>query len=79
MAKLRKMLGDVNQPEIVRLMRMIETQSKETLAKWAVDCAEERYLDIYEKDAFGKIYIRTPEIWKREERHMGRSARCGIA
>lgn len=56
MAKLRKMLGDVNQPEIVRLMRMIETQSKETLAKWAVDCAEERYLDIYEEAAFGKIY-----------------------
>ena len=56
MAKLRKMLGDINQPEIVRLMRMIETQSKETLAKWAVDCAEERYLDIYEEQAFGKIY-----------------------
>ena len=56
MAKLRKMLGDVNQPEIVRLMRMIETQSKETLVKWAVDCAEERYLDIYEEAAFGKIY-----------------------
>lgn len=56
MAKLRKMLGDINQPEIVRLMRMIETQSKETLAKWAVDCAEERYLAIYEEQAFGKIY-----------------------
>ena len=48
MAKLRKMLGDIHQPEIVQLMRMIETQSKETLAKWAVDCAEERYLPIFE-------------------------------
>lgn len=51
MAKLRKMLGDVGQPEIVRLMRMIETQSKETLARWAIDCAEERYLPIYEEQA----------------------------
>ncbi len=48
MAKLRKMMGDINQPEIVRLMRMIETQSRETLAKWAVDCAETRYLPIYQ-------------------------------
>ena len=49
MAKLRKMLGDVNQPEMIRLMRLIETQSKETLAKWAADCAEERYLAVYER------------------------------
>ncbi len=49
MAKLRKMLGSVNQPEVVRLMRMIETQSSKTLAKWAADCAEERYLAVYEK------------------------------
>ena len=49
MAKLRKMLGDINQPEAVRLMRLIETQSKETLAKWAVDYVEERYLPLCER------------------------------
>ena len=51
MAKLRKMLGGVSQPEIVRLMRMIETQSKERLAKWAVGCVQARYLPVFEKAA----------------------------
>lgn len=49
MAKLRKMLGDINQPEVIQLMKMIETQSKETLAKWAVSCAEARYLPVFEE------------------------------
>ena len=53
MAKLRKMLGDVKQPEIVHLMRMIETQSAETLAKWAVSCAKERYWPVYERNVPG--------------------------
>ena len=42
MARLRKRLGDVNRPEVIRLMRLIETQSKETPAKWAADCAGNR-------------------------------------
>lgn len=49
MAKLRKMLGDVNHPTTVALMRLIETQSKATLARWATETAAERYLPIYEK------------------------------
>lgn len=49
MAKLRKMLGDINAPVIVSLMSVIETQSKETLTNWAVSYAEEHFLDIYEK------------------------------
>ena len=53
MAKLRKMLGDINQPEVVRLMRLIETQSKETLAQWAADCVQERYLAVFEKSRPG--------------------------
>lgn len=49
MAKLRKMLGSVDSPHITALMRMIETQSKQTLALWAVNYTQNNYLDIYEK------------------------------
>ena len=35
-AKLRKMLGDVNSPYIASLMRLIETQSKATIARWCL-------------------------------------------
>lgn len=49
MAKLRKMLGQADDPQIITLMRLIETQSKDTLAAWAAACAKERYLAIYEK------------------------------
>ena len=50
MAKLRKMLGNVEDPEIVSLMRLIETQSRETLAKWAYGYARKAFLGIYEKE-----------------------------
>lgn len=46
MAKLRKMLGRADAPETQALMRLIETQSRITLAKWASDFARERYLPI---------------------------------
>lgn len=49
MAKLRKMLGRVDEPDIVELMAVIETQSKETLSGWALDWAENYFLEIYEK------------------------------
>lgn len=49
MAKLRKMLGSVEDPRVADMMRMIETQSKATLAHWAVSYAEEHFLDIYER------------------------------
>lgn len=49
MAKLRKMLGDINGPVIKSLMVLIETQSAATLAKWAVGYAEQYMLDIYRK------------------------------
>lgn len=55
MAKLRKMLGNINDSEIKALMKLIETQSKETLAKWAVDYVEEYCLDIYKKAYPGNI------------------------
>lgn len=50
MAKLRKMLGDVNSKECVDMMRLIETQSKATLSAWAIDFAKKEYLPIYEKE-----------------------------
>lgn len=47
--KLRKMLGDVNAPEAVALMRLIDTQSKATICNWCIDYAEQRILPLFEK------------------------------
>ena len=44
MAKLRKILGDVNAPVTVALMQLIETQSGTTLASWALSFVEENVL-----------------------------------
>lgn len=50
MAKqLRKMLGKADSPYIVSLMRLIETQSKATIAKWCMDYTEAHILPIYNK------------------------------
>ena len=49
MAKLRKMLGAADSPYIVSLMRLIETQSKETLVNWCVGYAQKHILPIYER------------------------------
>ncbi len=49
MPKLRKMLGKADSPYIISLMRLIETQSKETIAKWCLDYTEEFILPIFEK------------------------------
>ena len=48
MAKLRKMLCNIDSPECVSLMALMETQSKKTLASWAVEYAKTHYLPIYE-------------------------------
>ncbi|MGB4661005.1 MAG: hypothetical protein WBI07_17675 [Mobilitalea sp.] len=42
MAKARKMLSDWEAPCIQALVKLIETQSKITLANWAIDYAEEQ-------------------------------------
>jgi len=47
--KLRKMLGDVNAPSTVALMRLIDTQSKATICNWCIGYAEENILPIFEK------------------------------
>jgi hypothetical protein len=48
-SKLRKMLGALDWDCIISLMRLIETQSKKTLANWCLDYAEEYLLPIYQK------------------------------
>ena len=49
MPKLRKMLGAADSPYIVSLMRLIETQSKATIASWCMNYCEEHILPIFEK------------------------------
>ena len=46
---LRKMLGDIQSKECTALMRLIETQSRQTLAQWAVTYAEANYLPVFQK------------------------------
>ncbi|UWG95893.1 hypothetical protein LPY66_13325 [Dehalobacter sp. DCM] len=49
MPKAKKMLSDWKAPYIQSLMKLIETQSKETLAIWAVDYSERVILPLWYK------------------------------
>ena len=49
MAKLRKMLGSLDDPAILALMELIPTQSKATLARWAAEEVE-RLLPVWQKE-----------------------------
>lgn len=49
MARARKMLSDWDAPYIQPLVKVIETQSKSTLAHWAVDYAECILLPLWSK------------------------------
>lgn len=49
MPKPRKMLNDCDAPYIVSLMRLIETQSKVTIANWCVSYADAHLLPVWEK------------------------------
>lgn len=49
MPKARKMLSDWDTPYIQSLVRLIETQSKATLAIWALDYAERVILPLWSK------------------------------
>lgn len=53
MPKLRKMLGAADAPYIVSLMRLIETQSKATIANWCMAYCEANILPIFEKHCPG--------------------------
>lgn len=48
MAKIRKMLGKADSTYIISLMRLIETQNKNTIIKWCNEYAREHILPIYE-------------------------------
>lgn len=47
--KLRKMLGENDWEECREMMRVIETQSKETLALWGLSYVKENYMPILRK------------------------------
>lgn len=49
MKKLRKMMGKPTDEHIAELMNLISSQSKETIATWCLDYAEENILPIYLK------------------------------
>jgi len=49
MPEVRKMLGNRNAPYIQPLVKLIETQSKSTLAHWAVDYAGQFILPLWSK------------------------------
>jgi hypothetical protein len=49
MKKLRKMLGQADSDYIIELMNLIDTQSKDTIAKWVLDYSEKVILPIYLK------------------------------
>lgn len=53
MAKFKKMLTDMEAPAIQALMQLIETQSKATLANWAIHYSEQVLLPIWEKNSPG--------------------------
>lgn len=63
----RKMLNDINAPSIQSLMRLIETQSKTTLAHWCIDYARGYILPVYEKaylnDARCKNALDAADLW----------------
>ncbi|MCE5236289.1 MAG: putative immunity protein [Clostridiaceae bacterium] len=63
----KKMLSDWEAPYIRSLMRLIETQSKATLAHWAVDYAESAALPLWSKhypdDPRPKNALRAARAW----------------
>ena len=69
--KYRKMLTDWQAPYILPILRLIETQSKITIANWCIDYAEMGLLPIYEKvfgeDLRPKDAICASRRWLNEE------------
>ena len=69
--KYRKMLSNWEAEPILGLMRLIETQSKETLVNWAVGYADEHFLPIYAKhfpgDQRPQLALEYARKWLRKE------------
>ena len=58
MARLRKMLGDINSAECQALMALISTQSQRTIERWAVEYAAEKCLPVFERECPGENIMR---------------------
>lgn len=58
MAKLRKMLGNVESAECKEIMAIISTQSQHTIERWAVGFAAERCLPVFENECPGEALMR---------------------
>jgi hypothetical protein len=71
MKKYRKMLSNWQAEPIIGLMRLIETQSKETVANWAAGYAEVNFLPIYAKhypeDHRPQLALEYARKWLRKE------------
>ena len=69
--KHRKILSNWQADPIIGLMRLIETQSKETLVNWAVGYAETAFLPIYAKhypeDQRPLLALEFARKWLRKE------------
>lgn len=71
MKKYRKMLSNWQAEPIIGLMRLIETQSKDTLVNWAVGYAEANILPIYARyypeDQRPQLALEYARKWLRKE------------
>ena len=71
MQKYRKMLSNCDARQIVGLMRLIETQSKETLVNWAVNYAEGHFMPIflkqYPKDERPRLALEYARKWLNKD------------
>ena len=59
MPKPRKMLGKADSPTCLAVMQLIETQSRTTLARWAIAYAEQTCLPLYEAAHPGEDALRS--------------------
>ncbi len=67
MPKYRKMLSDIEAPYIQSLMKLIETQSKTTLANWCLSYSEVHILPIFEQafpaDSRPRLALQAARDW----------------
>lgn len=66
MSKHRKMLSDWNAPYIQSLVKLIETQSKPTLANWCVSYCDAHLLPVYERHCPGDARPRNALVAARD-------------
>lgn len=70
---LRKMLGSADHPAVIRLMRLIETQSAETLRRWTAVEVRDHMLPIAGDDAALTHAVNTALAME-----TGREAMCSL-